>query len=325
MFCPMCEEEREVRPVTSVKVKVRGEEFDVPVELYECTVCGERFDTPDNSQDELKEAYKLYREKHGYMQPEEIRALREKYGLNQTELANLLGWSVATLSRYENGALQDSTHDRVLKSLRDPSFLLNLLEENPDVLDQERRKELRQRLKEIIKKEEYARQIDKLVKSGNSIKIIEVIKYIANFCKLNKTKLNKILFYCDFTHFKEYGVSITELQYIHLPYGPCPEAYEAILSILDEANIIQRDYEVLGVSQENEDLIVEEKIKALSAVNMEVFSETELKVLQKVVSKLGPMTARELSEISHREAGYKETSNKEVIPYDYASKLKVSF
>ncbi len=67
MFCPVCEEEREVKPVTTVKVKVHGEEFDVPVELFECVECGERFDDPENPQDELEKAYRLYRDKHGYI------------------------------------------------------------------------------------------------------------------------------------------------------------------------------------------------------------------------------------------------------------------
>ena len=67
MFCPMCEEERGVEPVYEVKVKVHGEEFKVPVEMYKCRICGERFDTPDNPQDELAEAYRLYRKKHGLM------------------------------------------------------------------------------------------------------------------------------------------------------------------------------------------------------------------------------------------------------------------
>jgi len=41
------------------------------------------------------------------LSPYEIRELRKRYGLTQKELSLLLGWGSVTMSRYENGALQD--------------------------------------------------------------------------------------------------------------------------------------------------------------------------------------------------------------------------
>ena len=275
IFCPVCEQEMEARPVTSIKVKVRGETFEVPVELFECMECGEKFDVPENPQDELGKAYRLYREKHGYMQPEELKELRDKYWLTQAELAGLLGWSIATLNRYENGALQDSAHDRILKSLRDPSFLLTLIEQNPDVINERENKV--ERLKEILRKEGYIRQIGHLFSYVDPKKLVEAIKFFVNSCQINKTKLNKLLF-----------------------------------------------YKVLGIDQETGEPIYEEKINPAAHVELEVFSKNEQDILRKVAHKLGRMTAKRLSDLSHREPGFIQTNIREVIPYSYAKNLRLT-
>jgi len=129
LFCPLCEQEQEVTNISSTVVNVRGEDIVVSVKMYKCSVCGEIFDDPANPQDELAKAYEIYRDRHGYIQPEEIKKLRKKYGLTQKELADLLGWSVATLNKYEKGALADSAHNNILKALRDPHFVINLVKE----------------------------------------------------------------------------------------------------------------------------------------------------------------------------------------------------
>jgi Antitoxin SocA-like, Panacea domain len=48
------------------------------------------------------------------------------------------------------------------------------------------------------------------------------------FCKGGqlKTRLNKLLFYAVFKHFKENAVAITGARYVHLPLGPVPDNYE---------------------------------------------------------------------------------------------------
>jgi len=64
---------------------------------------------------------------------------QKKYGLTQGEMSRLLGWGGATVSRYENGALQDKTHDNQLKLLRDPRNMRVIISENPDALREHRR------------------------------------------------------------------------------------------------------------------------------------------------------------------------------------------
>src|SRR3990167_669258 len=128
-ICPNCEKETEIELVkTKEEIQVRGEIIEVEVEYYKCLGCGEEFDDPRSNDDPLDKAYREYRRRHGMLQPEEIRVFRKRYGLTQNELSSLLGWGGATLSRYENGALQDEAHERVLRLAMEPHNLLKLME-----------------------------------------------------------------------------------------------------------------------------------------------------------------------------------------------------
>lgn len=120
-FCPHCEVERDLDLIsTSRDYEICGDSISILVEELKCEECGNAFDPPDLTYDPLDIAYREYRRKHQMLQPEEIKELRKSLGITQQEFANLLGWGGATLSRYENGALQDDAHDTMLRLLRDP-------------------------------------------------------------------------------------------------------------------------------------------------------------------------------------------------------------
>lgn len=63
---------------------------------------------------------RAYRQRHGLLLPREIRQLRRRYHLSQRSLAELLGLGLATIPRYESGALQDDAHDSLLRCFADP-------------------------------------------------------------------------------------------------------------------------------------------------------------------------------------------------------------
>ena len=70
-------------------------------------------------------------------------------------------------------------------------------------------------------------------------KLFEAIKFFCFQDRVFKTKLMKLLFYADFSHFKKYSVSITGARYARLPYGPVPDQFEKWLAFLtsDETSL----------------------------------------------------------------------------------------
>ena len=60
------------------------------------------------------------RKKHGLLSADEIRALRERFGLTQSELARLLHVGANTISRWESGRnVQTDAMEMLLRLLRD--------------------------------------------------------------------------------------------------------------------------------------------------------------------------------------------------------------
>jgi len=334
LICPNCEAERLVEPLEQDKeIEVRGEKFKVHVKLYKCIECNEVIEDPNDPQDELDLAYRAYRTKHGMVQPEEIKAIREMYGLTQKELALLLGWSVATISRYEKGALQDEAHDRILHFLKNPEFLHELLNKYKDRLSAERVKVLSQNIRNKFKNDLITTTLTKLYApyqdpelTGNTDfspnKLIKLIVYITQkaVSKINKTKLNKLLFYCDFLHYKHYGKSITGITYVHLPYGPCPENFQTLFSLLADGGLISIKEHMHPDSMIVEEIVnIGEKGKDLKVD----FSESELAVVNYVMSALSSKTANELTNISHKEKAYTCTRDGDQINYEFAKYLNL--
>jgi putative zinc finger/helix-turn-helix YgiT family protein len=138
-ICPGCEKEAKVTMVRKEEiVTVRGEGIPVVSEYRHCTACGSDFEGT-RDRDSLEEAYREYRRRHHMLFPEEIRDFRKARDLSQKELGALLGWGGATLSRYENGALQADAHEKMLRLAMDPHCLRLLIDQAPDALPEAKR------------------------------------------------------------------------------------------------------------------------------------------------------------------------------------------
>jgi len=328
-ICPNCEKETDIELIRSIeKVKVRGESIEVEMEFYRCLVCGEEFEDPHSDNDPLDKAYREYRRRHGMIQPEEIRQLRKRYGLTQSEMSNLLGWGGATLSRYENGALQDEAHEKIFHLIKDPRNLLNLIEQNSDIFPKHKSARI---IKELKMAEEESYSFKRIFEerfgmyepdelSGyNSLDLAKLFNAILFFCEGGalKTVLNKLLFYADFKHFKEYTVSITGARYAHIPFGPGPDNYDHYFAAL-------KGYGDLRVEEiEYSDNVTGEKFISGRKPDLSLFSDTELKTLAEVKVFFKDYTAIKISEFSHNEKGYKETSSGKLISYKYANDLQL--
>jgi putative zinc finger/helix-turn-helix YgiT family protein len=327
-ICPNCEKETDLKLIRSTEeIKVRGEPIKVDVEYYKCLTCGEEFEDPRSDDDPLDKAYREYRKRHGMIQPEEMRSLRKRYGLTQAEMAKLLGWGAITLSRYENGALQDEAHEKILRLIRDPRNLLKLIEETPEAILDKKRLHLIEKLQaaeqevysfERIFEERFGRyKADEF--SGYLIfDFTKLINAILFFCEegVLKTVLNKLLFYADFKHFKDNVISITGSRYAKISFGPAPDKWQHYFTLLIDEGALRAD-EIFY----DED-VTGEKLTSQKSPNRNVFSDTELITLISVKKYFYGWTAKRISDFSHNEKGYHETPQGKFISYSYAKELQ---
>ena len=123
-ICDACYNEVDA-PVIAVRetVDVRGvpitDEFWYPV----CPLCGNRIGHAATMDRNFEKMYAAYREARDVPQPDEIVALRRRYGFSQRVLAAILGIGVASVQRYEGGALPSESHAELLRQARVPQVL----------------------------------------------------------------------------------------------------------------------------------------------------------------------------------------------------------
>lgn len=332
-FCPICENENDMIEVKSKElVKVRGEEFLVNVHYYKCTSCGEEFETSASKVDPVEEAYNRYREKHSLLTPNQIKEFRHKFDLTQKELTLLLGWGAVTLSRYENGALQNLSHDRELQEANTTDGLLKLIELTPNALSEEKKERLISMLRgeRGVRRSFLATLESKLsfvspdITNGfqrfNIEKFFATVEFFCSGAGVVKTKLNKLLFYADFAFFRINGVSITGSTYAALPYGPCPNDYQKLYALMEEDLSLLKTEEIIYPSTD----IVGEKQVATSKNHISALSKTELEFLSVVKKHFENHSASEITALSHEEIGWKNTQTSKLISYTYAETISIS-
>ena len=265
-----------------------------------------------------------YRKKHNLMLPSEIIKLREKYKLTQIELSRLLGLGDVTIARYEGKSIQDEVYDMLLKRINDnPYFALECLKLNRIRFKDERYHEIEQEIKNYIDeidenssrenlKIQYITYEDESIENGfmqlNIDKLEAIISYIAIHIKeLYKVRLMKMLWYIDSLNYKMYGKSVTGLVYLHRELGALPVGHYQIIGLHNvKVEEIERDDNVLY------------KILPNYSINLDLITSQEKLIIDEVINKFIKYNANDIVEFMHNEEAYKNTTNGEVISYEFA-------
>jgi len=328
-FCPNCEKETKQQLVQrEEKINIRGEVIPIQLEYYHCEECQADYEIPHPDYDPLDAAYKEYRHRKEMVQPEEVIKFRKNLGLTQKELSELLGIGIATLNRYENGALQSESHDQMIRFSMVPMNFLKLLERKIEILSPVTRDRVLQKLQgadqdcsgllldAINLYGSYTPDLFSGYLHFDVNKLFQVIKFFCYKDQIVKTKLNKLLFYADFKHFKEYGISITGVRYAHAYHGPVPNQFETWL-----AAILEWEKEVTSEERTFGDFVGD--VYSSGEPEWAIFSNSELKTLAIVKEQFQSYNARQIREFSHQEKGYQVTKDGELISYQFAHELQI--
>ena len=127
MWCPNCDRETNDEVIKENRsFDIKNESITIEVQIHSCVHCKEEWSA--DGFDPFDAAYRKYREEHMMVQPEELKEWRKDVlNFTQEEPSRLLGWSEATVVRYEKGALQERSHDNALKMAMVPAGLSVLL------------------------------------------------------------------------------------------------------------------------------------------------------------------------------------------------------
>ena len=153
------EEERNIMGKEKIKVHSR---------IAVCNKCGTELFHKELEEENQEKAFNIYRDRNNILYPEKIKAIRDKYGLTQKEMSNLLGWGDITYHRYENGSLPDQAHNTLLLLIKDPKNVRMIIENNKHNLSSETLDKLKNRLEELLdKKDKRIKELKMKIKEEN--------------------------------------------------------------------------------------------------------------------------------------------------------------
>jgi hypothetical protein len=146
-------------------------------------------------------------------------------------------------------------------------------------------------------------------------KFTELLLYVAERLAGDRaggaTKLNKVLFFADFAHVRRHGTPITGAEYQKLPQGPAPRRLKHVRDALvagGAARVVREEF--LGYELH--------RLVPVRSADLSVFTKEELGTIDRVLDDLEGLNPRQVSDLSHEEAGWRLVGEGDVIPYEAA-------
>ncbi len=121
----------------------RKEEFTVHVHYYMCKDTGEKFTTEEQDEELCNELYNSYRSRHGIPTPEEIRDIRERYGLSYSQITKIVGFGQNQWRQYENGCIPSESNGRMILAIKSREGMLMMLDACREQFDESTYRKIR--------------------------------------------------------------------------------------------------------------------------------------------------------------------------------------
>jgi len=312
----------------------RKEEFPILYHYFLCEDSGEEF--TDGTLDNLNvmQAYNQYRTLHNLPFPDEIKDIREQYGVSATKMAEILGFGVNVYRHYESGEVPGISNARLVQVVKDPNEFKKLVVAS-NILSGNALENVLKKIDKLISSQSdfNVSGLPKYLMTGlqngrasiftgyrtpNLMRLLEMIVYFTTECKPWKTKLNKLLFYADFGHYKKTGFSISGAEYIAIQMGPVPLNFGSIFeyaAMQDDVDITYQEFQNGGIGEffnphPNRNF------------NASLFDEEELLTMKLIMDRFKDVSTADIINLSHEEAAWSENFNeKRKISYHYAFKL----
>ena len=143
-------------------------------------------------------------------------------------------------------------------------------------------------------------------------RLAELVLHIAEHTRSERyfgvIKLHKVLFYADFSSYRELGRPITGAQYLRLDHGPAARELPFVLDQLIEQGAAALHEELVG-SQ------IQFRVEALRSADVSVFADDEMRVVASVLDEFRGRAGSDRRETRHQEIGWRLAYEGELIPY----------
>ena len=236
-----------------------------------------------------------------------IKQLRERAGLTQEGLAGILGISRPAVTALEAGNRRVTGEElvRLAKSLGVTTDQIVGLATPTEVVFEKGHGESRIR--------EAQPEIRISVPQKNVEKFKEVLLYILARVgakpNIGETVLYKLLYFIDFDYYEKYEEQLVGATYQRNHYGPTPMEFSALVEEMERNNELVRIYQPYYD-------FAQKKYLPRRDPDLSVLSARELDLINDVVRRLSDMSARQISDYSHKDVPWATTAEGDVIPYE---------
>jgi transcriptional regulator with XRE-family HTH domain len=233
-----------------------------------------------------------------------IKELRDKIGLSQAKLADLLGLNRVSLSQIENGE-RKLTAEEINK-------LAKIFNISCDVLLNPKRD-----VQVVLeKKAKYTTTVKESIRISvpqrNVAKFKEVLLYILNKVgskpNIGETVIYKLLYFIDFNYYEKYEEQLIGATYIKNNYGPTPMEFREIVSKMKGKDLVEVSDKYFHYPQT--------KYLPLREADLSGFNANEKEIIDDVINKLSGMNASQISEYSHNDIPWQVTEDGQKISYE---------
>jgi uncharacterized phage-associated protein/DNA-binding transcriptional regulator YiaG len=311
------------------QLEFRKEAFDIVYHFYECVDSKEAFTTAELDTLNITQVHNLYRAKYGIPFIEEIKNIREKYGLSAVKMSEVLGLGTNVYRQYESGEMPSVATGRLIRLSEDPEEFGKLLEMSRQVLEPHEFEKVSHKL--ALAKSNFPKSDDEWMRlllkrpypnkyNGFRVPMMEKISKMVQFFAFRNrpftTALNKLLFYSDFAHFKIHGQGISGMSYRAIQKGPVPENYGGLYNMVVNSGYAQIEEADFGD-------FVGERFVANQDADMSVFAPDELNTLHKVAARFQGLSTKQIVHVSHLEPAWKENADEyNCISFEYGFQLQ---
>ena len=309
----------------------RKEPFQVWFQYYKCTDRGEQFTDEELDEVNINQVYNQYRVKYGIPFPDEIKAIREQYGLSANKMSEILGLGINVYRNYEAGEVPSVSNGRLIQMAKDPKEFKKMIDLGKnEFMPQELEKINRKINATLDTRDEIDNMYESIMlgekrpglfngyRSPDLEKVNNMVLYFAGKVKPFKTKMNKLLFYADFFHFKKTAFSITGLTYQAIQKGPVPKHYDWIFDNGMEKRFIKIKLHDYG-NYMGEQFLPTGDV----AFDKDLFLPSELRAIEVVATSFKKATVNDIVNKSHEEKAWNENVDEfKTINYNYGFELK---
>ncbi|HET6254964.1 MAG TPA: type II toxin-antitoxin system antitoxin SocA domain-containing protein [Puia sp.] len=308
----------------------RREPFHIIYHTWVDNESDEEFTTLELDDLNQAQVHNQYRSKYGIPFIDEVKMIRDKYGLSAAKMSEILGLGQNVYRNYENGEMPSIATGRLIQLAKDPLEFKRLIELSRNELEPHELDRISKKVsgtlsgwdreENIVEERIFGTKVPNNF-NGYRVPVMKKVgmmaKYFASHLEPFKTKMNKLLFYADFFNYAKTGYSITGMTYMAIKHGPVPRNYGSIYDRLSESGYVE-------IKEEEFEGFGGERLLCHNGdPDMEIFTSSELFAIETVTNRLGHLKTADIIDVSHDELAWQQNIDANGrISYDYGFVLQ---